>query len=75
MTTRFKAGIVRMGWQRIFIVDEHGCLLHTEPVCTVPVSGDGHAWFVDWLEGQTCPYPRGDLLYHPMVASPPLEEE
>ena len=48
-------GPSRMGWTSIYVVDEHGCLLNTEPACSVPDRyGD---WFVTWLMVQRCPYP------------------
>ena len=64
-----RAGPVRAGWITIWVVDEHGCVLNTEPVCTIPV--DYHQWFADWLEGQeTVLFPA--LLQH--SKSPPPEE-
>jgi len=41
------------GWVSFHLFDTDGNLLHTEPVCTVPVddSFPGHRWFADWLDG------------------------
>lgn len=56
-------GQSRMGFTPIYVVDEHGCLLNTEPACSVPDRyGD---WFMAWLMSQPCPYPTTpELLEH-----------
>ena len=57
---KYWPGIERMGWTPVYIADEHGCLQHTEPVCTIPTGcKTGHAWFLEWLKKQECPYPVG----------------
>lgn len=62
---RLRAGRERMGWIPVLAVDEHGCLLHTEPVCLVPAKW--HPWFIEWLERQDVPVLYPTLLYHPMA--------
>ena len=52
------------GWATFFATDEHGCVLHTEPVCSVYVGKIGHQWFADWLEGQKMPIQMPSLLKH-----------
>ena len=54
MKTHLRKSHVSNGWQPFYLYDEDGNLLHTEPVCTVPVSDEfpGHRWFADWLEEQ-----------------------
>jgi len=51
------------GWTDVYLVDEHKCVLHTEPVCSVPT--EWFPWFLDWLEEQKCPVRLPGLLYHP----------
>ena len=48
----------------VYITDEHGCLLNTEPVCVV--FAYWHPYFLAWLKEQPCPY-EGTLLWHPML--------
>jgi hypothetical protein len=55
----------RIGWTVVYVVDEHGCLLHDEPVCTVP--SDYHGWFVEWLMSQPCEWKGPSLLWHPAL--------
>lgn len=43
----------KVGWTAIWLVDDAGYVLHTEPVCTVPAKY--HQWFIDWLVQQQCP--------------------
>jgi hypothetical protein len=69
MKAFFASGTSRMGWIAIWVVDEHGCCLHTEPICTVP--SEWHQWFVDWLEDQECPMEFADLLTHTFDADAP----
>lgn len=47
---RLKAGAAKNGFVEMWAVDEHGCVLHCEPVCTVPVPC--HQWFIDLLEAE-----------------------
>lgn len=52
----------RLGMTSVFVVDEHGCYLNTEPACLVP---DRYAnWFLSWLKEQPCPYVSMDLVQH-----------
>ena len=51
--TGFKRGISRVGFTPVWLVDEAGNLLHTEPVCTVAT--EWFDWFLHWLEAQECP--------------------
>jgi hypothetical protein len=51
----FKAGVEQSGYTRVWLVDDQGRVLHTEPVCSVPTASIGHKWFVEWLEQQPCP--------------------
>lgn len=58
-----------MGFTPVYVVDEHGCLLNTEPACAVPDRyGD---WFMAWLLQQPCPYPTtpGLLEHYPVLPS------
>ena len=59
----FAAVSERDGWTNFYIVDEHGCGLHTEVVCTVP-TGHGHKWFANWLQGQKTSVSWPSLLTH-----------
>lgn len=56
-----------MGWRTVHVVDEHGCLLHSEPVCSYHVGY--HPWFENWILAQEVPnqheYPA--LLWHPVL--------
>ena len=62
-TTFFKLGRrIAHGCRLVWLVDAHGCLLHTEPVCTV--NTDLHPWFIPWLEQQSCPVKFSDPLAH-----------
>ena len=54
----------RSGWQTFFATDKHGCLLHTEPVCSVYVGDGGHRWFAEWLYRRKMPVQMIDLLEH-----------
>ena len=47
-----------------YATDEHGCVLHTEAVCTVYVGAVGHHWFSDWLEGRETDMEMPALLTH-----------
>lgn len=58
---RFAIGAERHNHTSVWVVDEHGCLLHTEPVCVVFTGPTGHSWFVEGLEGQPCSYPGGPV--------------
>jgi hypothetical protein len=62
MTRRFVAGPERNGWRSVWVVDEHGCHLHTEPVCTVPVPW--HDWFAEWLRNQPVEQYFPELIHH-----------
>ena len=67
MSAHWAKGESRMGCTTIYVVDEHGCLLNTEPACSIPDRyGD---WFLDWLLVQPCPYP--DSLF-PLLAHLPV---
>ena len=56
----------KLGWIEVYVVDEHGCLLNTEPVMSVP--GGWHTWFLYWLKQQPCEYPDVPaLLWHPAL--------
>ena len=58
------------GFHEVYVVDEHGCLLNTEPACSIPERyGE---WFRGWLLQQPCPYPTTpELLEHmPTFAAP-----
>lgn len=46
----FRKGKESNGWVPIWLVDDQGEQVNTEPVCTVPV--EFHGWFPDWLELQ-----------------------
>ncbi len=46
----------------IYPVDEHGCFLHKEPVCIVPMKY--HAWFIKWLCGTETPVEFPEPLEH-----------
>ena len=48
MKVIMKVSEERNGWVSVWAVDECNRLLHTEPVCTIPV-GYGHKWFADYL--------------------------
>ena len=61
---RLKADAERNEWVRVWAVDEHDCVLHTEPVCTVYVGKVGHRWFVEWIEGLEPPIQMVALLHH-----------
>jgi hypothetical protein len=61
--SQFKRGTPRMGWTPVWVTDEHGCSLHTEPVCTVP---DEHYWFLSWIEQQAVTQPFLSLIHHEM---------
>jgi len=64
---QFAYGRESMGWRPVFLVDEHGCLLHTEPVCTVPERW--HGWFLHWIQNQEVPENASwiPLKFHPML--------
>jgi hypothetical protein len=49
----FKAVPAVAGWTAVYIVDDDGNLLNTEPVCTV--CERYHSWFIEWLQEQKCP--------------------
>ena len=55
----------------IWLVDEHGCHLHTEPVCIAFVGGEdsfpGHPWFLDWLLTRRLNIHYWGLLWHPAL--------
>lgn len=61
----FVAAPEKNGWTQIYVVDEHGCLLHTEPVCSVPTKW-GHRWFTAWLieDVVAAPVSMPSLLEH-----------
>lgn len=54
-----------MGWRSVVITDEHGCLLHTEPVCNYHVNQ--HPWFEKWIQQQEVPGEYASLLWHPAL--------
>jgi len=45
---KLKRGIERMGFVPMWLVDDDGNQINTEPVCTIPI--EYHKWFIDWLE-------------------------
>lgn len=52
----------------VYLVDGHGCLLNTEPVCVI--EGKWHPWFVDWLSRQSAADAIPEqvpLLWHPAL--------
>lgn len=50
----------------VYVVDEHGCQLNTEPVMSILAAW--HPWFVEWLKQQPCTYPElGGLMFHPAL--------
>ena len=59
-----RRGHTRNDWATFFATDEHGCVLHTEPVCSVYVGKVGHQWFSDWLEGREMIIEMPALLTH-----------
>jgi hypothetical protein len=63
----FAVGGDSMGWRTVHVVDEHGCLLHTEPVCSYHV--DQHPWFENWILAQEVPNQADyrPLLWHPVL--------
>lgn len=61
----FRAGPSRGGVRPIYLVDRHGCILHTEPICMVP--DRWHAWFIKWLKRQALDRLFPDLLKHPFT--------
>lgn len=60
MSAHWAMGENRMGFTTIYVVDEHGCLLNTEPACTVPERYGN--WFLAWLLAQPCPHPTTPAL-------------
>lgn len=66
MQVTLRKSIEQNGWVSIWMVDECGRHLHTEPVCTIPV-GYGHAWFAEYLDGKILDAPTWPL-------NPPCEE-
>ena len=73
MAAYWAKGQNKMGFTEVYPVDEHGCLLNTEPACAVPdFYGD---WFMAWLLAQPCPYPRTpELLTHEPALMPERPE-
>jgi len=50
----------------VYVVDEHGCQLNTEPVMVI--EKQWHPWFLEWLKSQPCEYPvEPALLWHPAL--------
>lgn len=69
---KLKAGPATHGWVPILAVDEHGCVLHPEPVMTVPV-GNWYPWVIPWLESLEVPR-EGEMValtYHPALGETP----
>ena len=62
---RLVRGVSTLGWTPIWLVDEHGCVLHTEPVCSVP--DHWHEWFVKWIIESDLPQKFPSLLHHPLM--------
>lgn len=63
VVTRYqRGGKNSLGWVTIWLVDEHGCQLHTEPVCAV--NEYYFPWFLKWLEGSRCQVEMAPLLHH-----------
>jgi hypothetical protein len=53
----------------VWLVDEDGCLLHTEPVCRVLTKW--HSWFATWLQEGDIPIPpQWSLLEHRPIFPP-----
>lgn len=50
MKVFLKLGLEQNGWQPVWMTDECGRVLHTEPVCTIPVAY-GHRWFATLMDG------------------------
>ena len=67
-------GLTRMGFTEVYVVDEHGCLLNTEPACSFT---EWYAdWFWAWLSVQPCPYPtEPSLLEHIPSFPQPAEQQ
>jgi hypothetical protein len=61
VTPRFRA-VQRGDSTVVWLTDECGCSLHTEPVATV--NAEYHPSFVEWLERQVPDYQVPGLLYH-----------
>lgn len=73
MMARWVKGDSRMGFTPVYVVDEHGCLLNTEPACSVPDRyGD---WFMAWLLSQPCLYPTTPELLEHHPAFPSVEQQ
>lgn len=53
---RFAVGQERMGFRAVYLIDEAGDLIHTEPVCSFPEKW--HPWFFAWLEAQAPTLPE-----------------
>jgi hypothetical protein len=58
-----------MGWRQVFLVNDAGKLLHTEPVCSYPEKW--HDWFGPWLMKQEVPIELPDVKPDPQA----LKEE
>lgn len=63
---KFLIGPKSMGLRAVFLVDDCGCLLHTEPVCTI--AEGWHVWFAEHLKAadpKVMGAPYFPLLEHP----------
>lgn len=69
MEQHFAIGGDSIDWRAVYVVDEHGCLLHTEPVCSYHVRY--HPWFEKWIQEQVVPENKYvDLIDHPYGPKP-----
>lgn len=52
-----------MGWRSVYLVNEAGQLLNTEPVCAYPIQY--HDWFGLWIVKQDVPIELPDVKPDP----------
>jgi len=57
ITPKVALGQPSLGQRPVWLVDDQGRLVHTEPLCVV--SEKYHSWFFSWLEEQTLPKVEG----------------
>jgi hypothetical protein len=50
----------KMGWRSVYLANDAGMLLNTEPVCSYPVGY--HPWFGEWLTKQRVPMELPDVI-------------
>ena len=65
ITPYFSLGMINGGQAPLYLVDEHGCPLHTEPIAFVLVAW--HPSFASWIEQQQPNYKVPNLLWHPAL--------